>query len=162
MAAAGGASDTDRGLGEIRKNIAALAGLRVKVGIPEGAGSTDGVPIAGYAAANEFGVFRNGKWRIPPRPFIRGWIENKEGSIKSTIEKLFALVSTGKLDARTAARRLGQFAEDGVKTFIREGSFAPNSSATMKKKKSDKPLIDNGAMRRAITHNVIRSNGGSG
>jgi hypothetical protein len=109
--------------------------LRVKVGIPEGAGSTDGISIAEYAVANKFGVFRNGKWRISPRPFIRGRIENKEGAIKNTVDKFFALVSEGKLDVRTAVSRIGQFAEEGVKTFIREGSFVPIPALPSKRKR---------------------------
>jgi len=151
----GGIRDTDKGMEEIRKQIAALSQLSVKVGIIEGSGSKKGVSIAEYAAYNEYGVpGKKKKWQIPPRPFIRGFIENESEAIKATQEKLYKLVSEGKMDAATAIARLGQFAQDGIKRYIIGGDFEPNAELTVQRKGSSRPLIDTGTMRNSIRYQV--------
>ena len=94
---------------EIRGQIAALSDLQVKVGIVEGTGSVDGTDIAEYAAYNEYGVpGKKKKWDIPPRPFIRGWIENNQAEIKAMQDKLFGQVAEGKMKAETAIKKRSQ------------------------------------------------------
>jgi hypothetical protein len=155
--------DKDLGLGEIRKNIAALSKTAVKAGIVEGSGEHDGVAIAQYAAWNEYGVkgppfsqYGDGIWFIPPRKFIRGWTDNKAEHIKATTEKIFKKVSDGEWDADDAVKRLGEFAQDGIKSFIRTGDFKPNADRTIERKKSSKPLIDTGTMRNSVRYEVVR------
>lgn len=155
--------DKDLGLGDIRKNIAALATMAVKAGIVEGSGQQDGVNIAEYAARNEYGVkgppvseHGAGKWFIPPRPFIRGWTDNKAENIKATEEKIFKKVSDGAWDAEDALMRLGEFAQDGIKSYIRTGTFTPNADSTIKRKGSSKPLIDAGTMRNEVRYEVVK------
>jgi len=157
----GGIRDTDKGMEKIRKEIAALSELSVKAGIIEGAGSVDGVSIAQYAAYNEFGVpGKKKKWRIPPRPFIRGFIENESAEIKATQEMLVKQVSEGKMSANTAIKRLGQYAQDGIKRYIMSGDFEPNAEATIQRKKgSSRPLIDTGTMRNSVRYKVIKRGG---
>ena len=151
----GGIRDTDKGMAKIREQIAALSQLSVKAGIVEGTGGKDGVSIAQYAAYNEFGVpGKKKKWRIPPRPFIRGFVENESGEIKATQERLFKLVSEGKMSADTAIKRLGQFAQDGIKRYIMGGDFVPNAEATIQRKGSSRPLIDTGTMRNSVRYQV--------
>jgi hypothetical protein len=157
-----GCRDTDLGMKEIRKNIAALGHLAVKAGIIEGSGEQDGVDIAQYAAWNEYGVkgppvSQNGGgiWFIPPRPFIRGFTENRSEEIKQKEEQLFKQVSEGKLDAETAIKKLGQYAQDGIKRYIRTGEFVDNADSTKERKKSSRPLIDTGTMRNSIRYEVI-------
>lgn len=148
-------------MAEIIKQIAALSTLGVKAGIVEGAGSVDGVSIVEYAAYNEFGVpSKTKKWKIPPRPFIRGWIENNSSEIKAVLDKLFKQVSEGKMDASTAVGRLGQFAQDGIKRYIKSGNFTPNAEATIQRKGSSRPLMDTGTMRNTVRYEVIKGKSG--
>jgi hypothetical protein len=129
---------------------------RIKAGIPKGNPTKDGVLVSQYAAWNEYGVpGKKKKWAIPPRPFIRGWLTAKEGNIKTTIDKLGAAVTDGKLDADTALRRLGQFAKDGIKNYIMTGDFTENAERTKKRKNSSKPLIDSRTMLREIRYEII-------
>jgi hypothetical protein len=129
--------------------------MSVKAGIIEGSGGKDGVSIAQYASYNEFGVpGKKKKWRIPPRPFIRGFVENKSEEIKATQERLFKLVSEGKMSAETAIKRLGQFAQDGIKRHIMDGDFEPNAEATIQRKGSSRPLMDTGTMRNSVRYQV--------
>jgi len=152
-----GVKDTDFGMDSIRKEIEAFKHMGVKAGIVEGSGNVDGVSIADYAAWNEFGVpGKKKKWRIPPRPFIRGWVENHGEEIKQTIDKLYDLVAGGRLTASTAIKRLGQFAQDGIKRYIISGAFTPNSESTVKQKGSSRPLIDTGTMRNSVRYEVIK------
>jgi len=160
-----GYTDTDKGLEKIRKEMAALGEFRVKAGIVKGSGDIEGVDIAQYAAWNEYGVKGppysengGGVWFIPPRPFIRGWIAQDEAKIRETIDKLFKEVSEGKMTAKRALGRLGQFAQDGIKRYIKSGSFTPNAERTKKMKKSSKPLIDTGTMRNTVRYAVIGAN----
>jgi len=153
----GGIRDTDSGMKNIRNEIEAFKHMGVKAGIVEGAGDIDGVSIASYAAWNEFGVpGKKKKWRIPPRPFIRGWTENHGEDIKRTIDKLFKLVADGKMSAETAIGRLGQFAQDGIKRYIMSGAFEPNAESTIQRKGSSRPLIDTGTMRNSVRYEVIK------
>jgi hypothetical protein len=169
--------DKDLGLGEIRKNIAALSKRAVKVGIVESEGkknekkrvrvigkngkplknrkaveSTETPTIAEVAAWNEYGV----PDRIPRRSFIRGWTDNKAEHIKATTDAIFKKVADGKWDADDAVKRLGEFAQDGIKSFIRTGDFRPNADRTIERKKSSKPLIDTGTMRNSVRYEVVR------
>jgi hypothetical protein len=160
MKGGGGTRDTDKGMEKIRKEIAALSQLSVKAGVIEGTGSKGGVSIAQYAAYNEFGVpGKKKKWRIPPRPFIRGGEENEEGKIKATHERLFKQVASGKMSAEKKKKRLGQFAQDGIKRFIMSGNFEPNAEATVQRKKSSRPLIDTGTMRNSVRYQVKKKGG---
>jgi hypothetical protein len=164
MAASKGFTDTDKGLKEIREQISLFSKKRIKAGIPKGNPSKDGVLVSQYAAWNEYGVkgppFRKGfePWFIPPRSFIRGWLTAKEGNIKTTMEKLGAAVAGGKMDADAALIRLGQFAQDGIKTYIMTGEFTENAERTKKRKNSSKPLIDTRTMLREIRYEIIGKN----
>ena len=151
-----GCIDTDKGMDEIRKQLAALGKLGVKAGVVEGSGSEDGVDIAQYGAYNEYGVpGKKQKWAIPPRPFIRGFVENNSADIKATVERLYKLVSEGKITADTAIKRLGQFAQDGIKRYMKSGDFEPNAESTIKRKGSSRPLFDKGALFNAIRYEIV-------
>ncbi|MDR2071471.1 MAG: hypothetical protein LBP81_08685 [Treponema sp.] len=139
-----GNTDTDMGLADIFKETEKLKSMCVKVGVTEDVGSqtTDsGATLAQIASWNELGVLgppmsqhRGGKWFIPPRPFVRGFADGKRELIAKTIEKLSNLVTGGKLKAEIAIRLLGEFGQDGVKSYIRHGSFTPNADSTIARK----------------------------
>jgi hypothetical protein len=162
-----GNTDTDMGLANIFKETEKLKSMCVKVGVTEDVGSKkhegSDATIAQIASWNELGVLgppmsqhRGGKWFIPPRPFVRGFADGKRELIAKTMEKLGGLVSGGKLKADTAIERLGEFAEDGVRSYIRNGSFTPNADSTIARKRgSTKPLQDMGTLKGSIRHQVI-------
>jgi hypothetical protein len=137
----------------------------VKVGVTEdvGAQTVDGgATLAQVASWNELGVLGppmsqngGGKWFIPPRPFVRGFVDGQREQITKTLEKLAGLVASGKLKATMAMARLGEYGQSGVKSYIRNGSFMSNADSTIAKKESSKPLIDNGTLRNSIRYQVI-------
>jgi hypothetical protein len=177
-----GGTDTDMGLENIFKELDQFRNMCIKVGVTEDVGgkvAEEGGPtVAQYASWNELGVkSKSGKkiWRIPPRPFVRGFADGKRELIAKTMEKLGGLVTGGKLDADTAIRMLGEFGMNGVKSYIKHGTFTPNSDITInglrkkdgsyvlgkdgkpliKGKKSSKPLIDTKNLVNSIRFQVI-------
>jgi hypothetical protein len=161
-----GNTDTDMGLEDIFKETEKLKSMCVKVGVTEdvGAQTVDGgATLAQIASWNELGVlgppmsqYGDGKWFIPPRPFVRGFADGKREQIAKTLDKLGGLVAGGKLDADTAIRRLGEFGQSGVKSYIRNGPHIANADSTIARKRgSTKPLIDTGTMKNSIRYQVI-------
>jgi hypothetical protein len=160
-----GATDTDMGLEDIFKETEKLQSMCVKVGVTEDVGSQavgGGATLAQIASWNELGVLGppmsqhgGGKWFIPPRPFVRGFADGKRELTAKTMEKLGNLVTGGKLDADTAIRRLGEYGQSGVKSYIRNGDFTPNADSTAAKKESSEPLIDNKTLVNSIRYQVI-------
>jgi hypothetical protein len=160
-----GITDTDMGMADIFKEMEKLKSLCVKVGVTEDVGSQavdGGATLAGIASRNELGVLGppvsqhgSGKWFIPPRPFVRGFADGKRELIAKTMERLGKLVTDGKLDADTAIKRLGEYGQSGVKSYLRNGPFTPNSDSTIARKKSSKPLIDTGTLRNSIRCQII-------
>ena len=158
-------TDTDMGLENILKEVEKLKSMCIKVGVTEDVGSQTaegGATLAQIASWNELGVLGppmsqngGGKWFIPPRPFIRGFADNKREQIAKTLEKLGGLVTGGKLKAETAIARLGEYGQSGIKSYIRNGAFTPNADSTIAKKGSSKPLIDNGTLRNSIRYQIM-------
>jgi hypothetical protein len=121
-----GSTDSDLGLEDIFKETEKLKSLCVKVGVTEDVGSqiTDsGATLAQIASRNELGVLGppvsqhgSGKWFIPPRPFVRGFADGKRELTAKTMEKLVGLVTSGKLTAKAAIKRLGEYGQTGVKS----------------------------------------------
>lgn len=141
----GGAQFNTQGFDRvIRKNITALAGIKLKIGIQKGATATGGGLIAPYAAANNFGT-KNG--RIPSRPFmtysadrIADWMET------AAFYEVVNDVITGKITADMAAARIGAKAVEITRRTIRDSAlYKPNTEYTLnikrKKKQGDKPLL---------------------
>ena len=164
MSDEGGIQDNDKGLEKIKQEILALSKLSVKVGILENAGSVDGVDIAEYAAENEYGVpgppyseNGDGVWFIPPRPFVRGYIDSNLEKIKNIKEMLTAQLIDGKIDAEAAIDKLGKNTKEGIKHFIKTPSnHTPNAKSTVRRKGTSRPLVDTGAMRDAVDYEVVR------
>jgi hypothetical protein len=144
-----GFTDKDMGLESIFREMEKLKSMCVKVGVTEDIGGKPveeggNATLAQIAEWNELGVMNkdNTDWFIPPRPFVRGWADGKRELIAKTEEKLGGLVMDGKLDADTAIRLLGEFGQDGVKSYIKNGKFTQNADSTIARKESSKPLID--------------------
>jgi hypothetical protein len=149
-----GCTDTDKGLADIFKEVEKLKSMCVKVGVVEDVGSQkpegSDATLAQIAYWNEVGVMGppvsqhgGGKWFIPPRPFIRGWADGKRELTVKTLEKIGGLVTGGKIKAEEAIRRIGEYGEKGIKSYIKNGTFTPNADSTIARKRgSTKPLIN--------------------
>lgn len=148
----------DLGLFKIESEIEKFKNSSVKVGVLSNAGKNDdNVDIVDYATWNENGVAsKKGGWKIPPRPFIKGWANNaKKDKLIQLLSDLFSMVLLGKLDSMTALKRLGKYGKSSIQSYIRRGGFTPNAPSTIRKKKSTVPLIDSGTLRKAIDFEIV-------
>lgn len=153
--------DKDLGLNRIIRTLNKdLDGVVVKVGVQakdkavrRGKGgsirNTD-QPLAVIAAIHEFGL-----GDMPQRSFLRSAYDEN----LPVIDKMIQRVANGAvfgLRTNAALNQLGNVVQGMVQRKIVDGPFVPNSPATIKRKKSSKPLIDTGHLRQSIRYVIER------
>lgn len=149
----GGASLNRRGFDALvtraQKNV---GGIRLTVGVHRGTQnkSTD---IALYAAANNFGVKKNGVERIPSRPFMTYSADRIAKYLKSAkYENLVAKLVKGEITRDAFMRIVGDAVRALTVATIRDSSlYAKNAKSTIARKGSSVPLIKDSFMVGAIT-----------
>lgn len=153
--------DKDLGLNRIIRTLNKdLDGVVVKVGVQaknkavrRGKGgsirNTD-QPLAAIAAIHEFGL-----GGMPQRSFLRSAYDENLPMIDKMIQRVANGAVFG-LGTNAALNRLGNVVQGIVQRKIVDGPFVPNSPATIKRKKSSKPLIDTGHLRQSIRYVIER------
>lgn len=153
--------DKDLGLNRIIRTLNKdLDGVVVKVGVQakdkavrRGKGgsirNTD-QPLAAIAAIHEFGLDD-----MPQRSFLRSAYDENLPMIDKMIQRVANGAVFG-LGTNAALNQLGNVVQGMVQRKIVDGPFAPNSPATIKRKKSSKPLIDTGHLRQSIRYVIER------
>lgn len=153
--------DKDLGLNRIIRTLNKdLDGVVVKVGIQakdkavrRGKGgsirNTD-QPLAVIAAIHEFGL-----GDMPQRSFLRSAYDENLPMIDKIIQRVANGAVFG-LGTNAALNQLGNVVQGMVQRKIVDGPFVPNSPATIKRKKSSKPLIDTGHLRQSIRYVIER------
>ena len=133
--------------------IKELEQLQVRVGFQAGeAAEKDGVDIANIAMWNEVGTSR-----APSRPFLRMSVDENADKISKMCQAQVKRLAQGGT-AQEILQALGAFQKGLVQAKIGDGAFEPNAPATIRKKKSDHPLIDSGRMRQSVSF-VIKPKG---
>lgn len=97
-------------------------------------------------------------WHAPPRPLIEPAIEKSKTQIAAILKTaLQAALNADEQGAQQGLKEAGQFAFGEVIVYFDDpnNGWAPNSPATIKAKGSDRPLVDTGALKQAITY-VVR------
>lgn len=84
--------------------------------------------------------------------------ENHEDELRAACERVNAALASGK-SVEQALDALGVAIKGLVQTEIVDGGFTENAPSTIKKKGSDKPLIDTGTMRQSVNY-VVKRRGG--
>lgn len=156
--------DKDLGLNRIIRTLNKdLDGVVVKVGVQakdkavrRGKGgsirNTD-QPLAVIAAIHEFGL-----GDMPQRSFLRSAYDENLPMIDKMIQRVANGAVYG-LGTNAALNQLGNVVQGMVQRKIVDGPFVPNSPATIKRKKSSKPLIDTGHLRQSIRYVIERKGG---
>lgn len=144
---------------KLYKQINELKEGQVFIGFPEGEATHTGpdgesADMALIAAYNEYGTSTT-----PARPFLKQTVDSNQDKIKAMCKQTVKDISDGK-PTEGCLKRLGAFGVGLVQETITNGSFAPNNPQTIKRKGSDKPLIDTGQMRQSV-HYIIRKKEGS-
>lgn len=131
--------------------LGALGG-RVRVGVFGGEGE-GGISLPELAAVHEYGT-RDG--RIPARSFIASTLRERKTEIAGLLSTLARDVIRGTGTPKSALERLGLQASSWVKQKILRTSIPPPLAAsTIKRKGSDRPLVDTGQLVAAITWQVV-------
>ena len=134
-----------------------LAKLEVRIGFQHGqATEEDGTDICDVAAWNELGTVKS-----PSRPFLRKSVDENEEKINHFLQSKKADLLQGK-SAEQVLKEIGIFQKDLIQEKITEGSFTPNAASTVRKKGSNKPLIDTGRMRQSVNYVIKKKGSGSG
>lgn len=138
--------DIDKGWNRIIREMKKAQRTEVAVGILEGSQS-DGVSIAEYATANEFGTDN-----IPSRPFMATAFDENLPKINADFKKQGELMAQGHRTANAALTVIGQKHAGRIQNTITGRDFLPRlSPVTVKAKKgSEKTLVDTGAMVNAV------------
>ncbi|WP_371378902.1 hypothetical protein [Sporomusa aerivorans] len=110
-----------------------------------------------YSKAYELYIQEHGSplWRSVPRPIIEPAIEKHKEPIADKLKPaLTAALDGDEQGARDGLEEAGMFAANKVKDYFTdpENGWKENSPKTIAAKGSDRPLIDTGALRQAITY----------
>ena len=139
---------------QFMNELSKLSKMEIRCGFQEGERGSkpyeDGLTVAQVAAFNEYGTST-----IPARPFMKQAWENHGNELKQACQQANNMILNGKT-AENAAAMLGAYGVRLIQEEIVDGGFAPNAPSTIRKKKSDTPLIDTGNMRQSVKYVVKR------
>lgn len=140
---------------KFKQMLKELSGKQVRIGFQKGkATEDDGTDICDVAALNELGTDK-----IPSRPFLRKSVDENKGKINNFIQSQRQAIVNGE-SAESILKKFGVFQKGLVQEKIREGSYVPNAPFTIRKKGSDKPLIDTGRMRQSVNYVITEKGSG--
>lgn len=140
---------------KFRQEIEKLKKLQVRVGYQRGEENIESegesADLCDIAAYNELGTEN-----IPSRPFMRDSVDNHAEQINAFLKNQMALLAKGQTTAEQMMKSIGVFQKGLVQAEIVDGDFEPNAPSTIKKKGSDKPLIDTGKMRQSVNFVIVK------
>lgn len=140
---------------KFRQEIEKLKKLQVRVGYQRGEENIESegesADLCDIAVYNELGTEN-----IPSRPFMRDSVDNHAEQINAFLKKQMALLAKGDTTAEQMMKSIGVFQKGLVQAEIVDGDFEPNAPSTIKKKGSDKPLIDTGKMRQSVNFVIVK------
>ncbi len=147
----------DNLIDKIQAAFKAVNQYEVLVGIPDGAGSRkDGSPVSN---ADLLFIHTNGSPvnRIPPRPVLQPAMNKNSDRIAASMKAVTNAALRGDTaGALTALKKAGLEGQNIAKKYFTDSNgWPPNSPVTVARKGSDRPLVDTGQMRDAITY-VVR------
>jgi hypothetical protein len=144
--------DIDKGFNNLKQEIKRAGNSYTKVGYPvEDEKSYKGKQITTLQVAiiQEFGAPAK---KIPARSFVRSYFDGNNKDIQKFADRLYSQVILGRKTTRKALGLLGEYVKAGVQKQIDKVFYPALKPATIKRKKSSKPLIDTGQMRASVTH----------
>ena len=156
--------ETKSNTAQFRKALELLLKREVLVGIPAANAARDPEPGETTAATNaligyvmEYG---SPAQNIPARPFLHPGVINARDGIELHMKKAGQLALRGKQDEiGQELEKVGLIAAASVQKKITDGPFQPLKPATLAARRrrgrtGERPLIDTGQLRRAITYIV--------
>lgn len=150
-------TDKDMGYKRILQEIKVMQSKPfVKVGIlkehgKKGHKKGKGVTVLQVAVSNEYGT-----GKIPARSFVRSTYDENKRKWTEVTKRIKDQILLGKITALKGLKKIGVIIEEDIRKKIRTGDFAPNTAATIARKKSSKPLIDTGQLLQTIKSKVFK------
>lgn len=140
---------------DIQRSLQELAKKDVLVGVPEASSNRKDSNEVTNAELVYMHTHGSPLWNLPPRPIIEPAIEANKEEIGGLLREAL----TNALDGRpfeVALKKAGMKGQNVVRAWFVDprNGWAPNSPVTIARKGSERPLIDTGEMRKAITYIV--------
>lgn len=142
---------------QLMKELRELAELEVRIGYQRGKGAVTSADddksradLVDIAMWNELGTVN-----IPSRPFMRDSADKHMEDINHMLAAQKDALLKGAT-AREILNTIGLFQQDLIQTEIEQGDFVANAPSTIKKKGSDKPLIDTGTMKNSVHYQIVK------
>ena len=143
-------SDRDLGLRRFIRELQKAKTTEVVVGIVNGTKNQEGLDVAEYGAANEFGTSK-----IPERSFMRSTFDDEVQGLKSYMDSQYSMVMRGEKTIHRALGAVGMKHQMQIKHKISSVDILPKlADATIARKGSTKTLVDTGALNANITYTV--------
>lgn len=153
-----------KGSDTLKTAIAGLDGSKSEVGWFPSARYPSGAPVAGIAYIHEHGSSVN---KIPPRPFFRPTVAEKQQEWSATAAKIAKAVMAGALDPKAVPEAVALAAEGHVRRYISRLTTPPLNPKTVAARKARlanggkgaqasiaKPLVDTGLLLATLTSSV--------
>ena len=137
---------------KLEGKIAELKGLSVVVGITAKSNArSDELTNADLAMIHEFGSQAH---NIPERSFLRKPLINNAEAVANLAKTAIGKFIAGEISLEAALGYVGEEAKGISKEAITDGITPALKPATIKRKKSSKPLIDTGQLLNSITYEI--------
>ena len=121
----------------------------IRIGFQRGkATDENGVDMCDIAMWNELGTSHS-----PARPFMRQTVDNHEGEINALLKQARQSL-LGGYSGEQVLKEIGLKVKDMMQNEIINGGFVPNAASTIRKKGSDRPLIDTGRTRQSVNYEI--------
>ena len=137
---------------KLEGKIAEIMGLSVVVGVTAKSNArSDELTNADLAMIHEFGSPAH---NIPERSFLRKPLINNAEAVANLAKNAIGKFIAGEISAAEALGVIGEEAKGISKEAVTNGIAPSLKPATIKRKKSSKPLIDTGQLINSITYEV--------
>lgn len=143
----------DKGMDSFLKEIMELEkNPSVKIGVmQEEASRSDELDNVSLMSIHEFG---SSDGKIPQRSIIREGTDSNVDNAFALEVKEYDKTIRGKSTINKMVQKTGVFMEGEFKRRFNKKYLTPNAPETIRKKKSDTPLIDTGQLRQSIKSKV--------
>ena len=137
---------------KLEGKITEIMGLSVVVGVTAKSNArSDELTNADLAMIHEFGSPAH---NIPERSFLRKPLINNAEAVANLAKNAIGKFIAGEISAAEALGVIGEEAKGISKEAVTNGISPALKPATIKHKKSSKPLIDTGQLLNSITYEV--------
>lgn len=133
--------------------------LECAVGFPKGGKKGTGNPhYKNGASILQVAMYNNFGFGVPRRAFMELATKGMTPRFNELLKKELPKLISGEAKMDKFLKVAGEIGVDEIRKAITDGMWQPNSPKTIEAKKSDRPLIDSGDMRKNVEY-VVRKVG---